>query len=152
MTTDTFPDPSLMVSEKFIDQIDTSVYRLITLANRINQIPKLNADVDTLGTNIRSIKYVAEEMAINKWKGISEGVVSSDTLGIIASAISKLGTISNKLSPLNTLPFDWTSVLNNISRMKSIIELMNTFPSAKGLDSIPELVESFKIYSQRYKV
>lgn len=144
MTTDTFPDPSLMVSEKFIDQIDTSVYRLITLANRINQIPKLNADVDTLGTNIRSIKYVAEEMAINKWKGISEGVVSSDTLGIIASAISKLGTISNKLSPLNTLPFDWTSVLNNISRMKSIIELMNTFPSAKGLDSIPELVESFK--------
>ncbi|EIY7151471.1 tape measure protein [Enterococcus faecalis] len=144
MTTDTFPDPSLMVSEKFIDQIDTSVYRLITLANRINQIPKLNADVDTLGTNIRSIKYVAEEMAINKWKGISEGVVSSDTLGIIASAVSKLGTISNKLSPLNTLPFDWTSVLTNVNRMKSIIELMNTFPSAKGLDSIPELVESFK--------
>ncbi|AQL54015.1 phage tail protein [Enterococcus faecalis] len=144
MTTDTFPDPSLMVSEKFIDQIDTSVYRLITLANRINQIPKLNADVDTLGTNIRSIKYVAEEMAINKWKGISEGVVSSDTLGIIASAVSKLGTISNKLSPLNVLPFDWTSVLSNVNRMKSIIELMNTFPSAKGLDSIPELVESFK--------
>ncbi|HGW6215731.1 TPA: tape measure protein [Enterococcus faecalis] len=144
MTTDTFPKPDEMVSEKFIDQIDTSVYRLITLANRINQIPKLNADVDTLGTNIRSIKYVAEEMAINKWKGISEGVVSSDTLGIIASAVSKLGTISNKLSPLNTLPFDWTSVLTNVNRMKSIIELMNTFPSAKGLDSIPELVESFK--------
>ncbi|HAP4354589.1 TPA: tape measure protein [Enterococcus faecalis] len=144
MTTDTFPDPSLMVSEKFIDQIDTSVYRLITLANRINQIPKLNADVDTLGTNIRSIKYVAEEMAINKWKSISEGVVSSDTLGIIASSVTKLGTISNKLSPLNALPFDWTSVLTNVNRMKSIIELMNTFPSAKGLDSIPELVESFK--------
>ena len=74
MTTDTFPDPSLMVSEKFIDQIDTSVYRLITLANRINQIPKLNADVDTLGTNIRSIKYVAEEMAINKWKVFLKGL------------------------------------------------------------------------------
>ena len=63
---------------------------------------------------------------------------------MIVSSVSKLGTISNKLSVLNALPFDWTSVLNNVNRMKSIIELMNTFPSAKGLDSIPELVESFK--------
>ena len=133
-----------MIGEDVIDKIDTTVYRLITLANRINQIPQLTLGVDELSNNIKSIKYVATEMAISKWQGISEGVISSETLGMIVSSVSKLGTISNKLSVLNALPFDWTSVLNNVNRMKSIIELMNTFPSAKGLDSIPELVESFK--------
>ena len=144
LTIDTFPDSNTMIGEDVIDKIDTTVYRLITLANRINQIPQLTLGVDELSNNIKSIKYVATEMAISKWQGISEGVISSETLGMIVSSVSKLGTISNKLSVLNALPFDWTSVLNNVNRMKSIIELMNTFPSAKGLDSIPELVESFK--------
>ncbi|WP_429864442.1 tape measure protein [Enterococcus faecalis] len=133
LTIDTFPDSNTMIGEDVIDKIDTTVYRLITLANRINQIPQLTLGVDELSNNIKSIKYVATEMAISKWQGISEGVISSETLGMIVSSVSKLGTISNKLS-----------VLNNVNRMKSIIELMNTFPSAKGLDSIPELVESFK--------
>ncbi|EGO6585565.1 tape measure protein [Enterococcus faecalis] len=144
LTIDTFPDSNTMIGEDVIDKIDTTVYRLITLANRINQIPQLTLGVDELSNNIKSIKYVATEMAISKWQGISEGVISSETLGMIVSSVTKLGTISNKLSVLNALPFDWTSVLNNVNRMKSIIELMNTFPSAKGLDSIPELVESFK--------
>ena len=144
LTIDTFPDSNTMIGEDVIDKIDTTVYRLITLANRINQIPQLTLGVDELSNNIKSIKYVATEMAISKWQGISEGVISSETLGMIVSSVSKLGTISNKLSVLNALPFDWTSVLNNVNRMKSIIELMNTFPSAKGLDSMPELVESFK--------
>lgn len=152
LTIDTFPDSNTMIGEDVIDKIDTTVYRLITLANRINQIPQLTLGVDELSNNIKSIKYVATEMAISKWQGISEGVISSETLGMIVSSVSKLGTISNKLSVLNALPFDWTSVLNNVNRMKSIIELMNTFPSAKGLDSIPELVESFKTYLLRYKV
>lgn len=144
MTTDTFPDPTIMINEKFIDVIDTSIYRLITLANRINQIPQLNADEDTLGKKIKAIKYAATEMAISKWKGIMDGVVSPESLDKIDTCFYRLITISSRLASLNELPFDWTNVLNNVNRMKAIIELMNTFPDAKGIDSIPVLVESFK--------
>ena len=41
LTIDTFPDSNTMIGEDVIDKIDTTVYRLITLANRINQIPQL---------------------------------------------------------------------------------------------------------------
>ncbi|MGH2245724.1 hypothetical protein, partial [Enterococcus faecalis] len=62
-----------MIGEDVIHKIDTTVYRLITLANRINQIPQLTLGVDELSNNIKSIKYDATEKAISKWQGISGG-------------------------------------------------------------------------------
>ena len=69
LTIDTFPDSNTMIGEDVIDKIDTTVYRLITLANRINQIPQLKLGVDELSNNIKVLNMSQQRWPLVSGKG-----------------------------------------------------------------------------------
>lgn len=121
-----------------LDNLDTTLFRMGTIIKRaVGASGNINAPA--IEANVQVIKTLYNQMLSFPKEGL-KGTL--ERLNDVDTAIYRLGRVLSKMREVATnIPFE--AVNNNINGAIDVINRLNAFPTAKGVNSIYELVSAF---------
>lgn len=97
--TNSFTDKGFKpINPNFVDSIDTTVYYLRKLKDRISDFTTSKLDINAAIQEIANIKGFSRLLTAKSWKEFSEGLVNKELLVDLSDAIGVLSSIGEKMS------------------------------------------------------
>ncbi|AXH73422.1 MAG: tape measure [Caudoviricetes sp.] len=87
-----------LLSPDFVDNIDTTVYYIIKLFERIKQLESLSMDITKAQQNLANVKGLARMLTPEKWEEFNDGLVNLDLIKDIDSVIEQLTKVAEKMN------------------------------------------------------
>ncbi|GCF92505.1 tail protein [Enterococcus florum] len=122
--------------------VRNSIGYLVEIANKLNDLA-IDINITAAESNIGLIKHIIGLLGDQAIKENYEKMLKKGQWEKIANGINSLLAVRNTLNEIGNTPVNVGGVEQTIEDVKTIINKMNEFPSAQGIDSIKSLIESF---------
>jgi len=86
------------VKPKFVDSIDTTIYYIIKLFDRIKELESMSMDITKAQTNLVNVKGLARMLTIDKWEEFNDGLVNENLLKNLEEAIKLLSNVNEQMN------------------------------------------------------
>lgn len=145
------------VTKSVLDPLDTSIYWLKKVAERLSILSLVELDISKTNTMIAKIKGALRSFKLDAWSDFEDGFVGKTLLTELNSTVDSFMTLSKKIARLGDIEIDIVKVQTAITYIKGVIgrlslegyPQLNELISAKYVDSIDTVVYRFVTLAKR---
>ena len=147
-----------IVSKRLLDQLDTGIYWLNEVGNKLNELSKLSLETGKAQSVIENIKGSVRMLLLSSWDDFKGGYINRETLSQLNSSIISITEVGRSLSKLAEISLDAEKINKTIEAVKGPLRMFqfeNWKDYNKGvvkadfLKALGIIVENFFILSNR---
>lgn len=127
-----------------LKEVAESLSVFVDIGKSINDIGRTSLLYDEAIRNISKLNVILSMIGssdLAHWVG---QILKLKQLEEVEKAVNQLINIANRLNALGNVTVNEGEITDTIEQVKRLITMINEFPSAEGLDSLKELIKSFK--------